>query len=224
MKRPTLFALMLLPFGVASAHDMFLVVPDHDLAPRSEVSIALYNGTFDKSENTIDCDRMIDVSVVDPKGHATHPAENQWRTEGNDTILDLRTGDPGTYVVGVSTKARMIELSGADFNDYLRHDGVLDTLEERKRLGILDRAATERYSKHVKTVLQVGDTTSKTHAHRLGYPVEIVPLENPTKIGRGNTLEVLVLENGQPVAGQLVYASYAGFHVPRRERLPWRGR
>ena len=128
------------------------------------------------------------------------------------TILSFETGAPGTYLVGVSTKARMIELSAEDFSDYLKHDGVTDVLEAREAKGIPDRAANERYSKHVKTILQVGDAATETYAHRLGYPIEIVPLANPAVVGVGDTLEVLVLADGEPAAGQLVYASYEGFH------------
>jgi uncharacterized GH25 family protein len=106
----------------------------------------------------------------------------------------------------------MIELTAEDFSDYLEHDGVLDVLEARLRDGTADRPAAERYSKHVKTILQVGEPKTDSYSHRLGYPIEIVPLANPGTLSAGRTLEVLVLAAGEPVAGQLVYASYEGFH------------
>ncbi len=59
----------------------------------------------------------------------------------------------------------------------------------------------------------MGETTTDSYAHRLGYPIEIVPLANPGALGAGQTLEVLVLAEGEPVAGQLVYASFEGFHT-----------
>lgn len=195
----------------ARGHDMFLVLDDHDLAAHSPARVDLYNGTFDKSENAIDRDRMIDVSIVSGEGTVTHPETSAWREEGAVTVLSFETGGPGTYLVGVSTKARTIELSAADFNDYLAHDGVLDVLESRRQEGIRDRDARERYSKHVKAVVQVGDAASDAFSHRLGYPIEIVPLANPTQLEAGETLEVLVLAEGEPVPAQLVYASYAGF-------------
>ena len=197
---------------VARGHDMFLVLPDHYLAAHSAARVDLYNGTFDKSENAIDRDRMIDVSVVDGVGEITHPDFTAWREEGEVAILSFETGAPGTYLVGISTRERMIELSAEDFNDYLEHDGVLDVLESREKEGILERAANERYSKHVKTILQVGESSTETFSHRLGYPIEIVPSVNPADLEVGDSLEVLVLADGQPVPGQLVYASYDGFH------------
>ncbi len=196
-----------------AAHDMFLVVEDHDLPAASEATVSLYNGTFDKSENSIDRDRMIDVSVVDGQGDVTQPVAQQWVDRDNISLLTFRTGEPGTYVVGVSTRARMIKLSAEDFNEYLKHDGVLDVLADREEEGILDRPANERYSKHVKTILQVGDGSSDAYSTFLGYPIEIIPQSNPADLRPGDTLRVLVMADGSPVSGQLVYASHAGFHA-----------
>lgn len=212
MKRFLAAILTVLAVPVA-AHDMFLVVADHDLPVDSEAFISLYNGTFDKSENAIDRDRMTDVTVIDGQGEAQHPAADQWRDEGNISVLRLQTGGEGTYVVGVSTKPRMIELSAVEFNEYLQHDGVLDVLATREQEGLLDRPAKERYSKHVKSILQVGEATTDTYSTFLGYPIEIVPQSNPAELRPGDTLRVLVMADGSPAADQLVYASYDGFHA-----------
>ena len=212
MRQFLVVIVVLLGSVAAMGHDMFLVVPDHDLPADSTVTVALYNGTFDKSENAIERERMIDVSVVDGEARVSHPALEQWREDGNVTLLDFRTGSPGTYVVALSTKPRIIDLSAADFNDYLKHDGVLDVLEERRRTGKLGLSARERYSKHVKVILRVGGKATHSYSHRLGYPIEIVPLANPTELNAGDALEVLILAGGEPAAGQLVYASHAGYH------------
>lgn len=196
----------------AGAHDMFLVVPDHDFAAGSQITVALYNGTFSTSENTIDRDRMTDVTVVDGQGKVTHPGTEQWREEGNVTVLNIEPGAPGTYLVGVSTSPRVLELSGEEFDEYLAHDGVLDVLETRKESGATDSAVSERYSKHVKTILQVGEGATDTWAHRLGYPVEFVPLSSPGELCPGDTLEFEVLSDNQRLAGQRFYASYEGHH------------
>lgn len=195
-----------------SAHDMFLVVPDHDFGPQARVEVSLYNGTFDKSENTIDRERMIDVSVIDGSGAISHPVPDQWRDSGDVSILAFEAGMPGTHVVGVSTKARMIELSAADFNEYLEHDGVLDVLEARRQSGTLDRAARELYSKHVKTILQVGEEPTASWSRSLGYPIEIVPSSNPSEICVGDELRFEIVADGAPVADQLFYASFEGHH------------
>jgi uncharacterized GH25 family protein len=193
-------------------HDMYLVLPNHYFPAGSPITIALFNGTFDTSENTIDRDRMLDVTVIDGANRGTHPSTDQWSDEGKVSSLAIQSGPPGTYVVGVSTAPRMIELTAEEFNEYLEHDGVMDVLDARRSDGTIDQPAAERYSKHVKTILQVGESATDSYGHRLGYPVEIVPMANPATLSVGGTLEAIVLADGEPVAGQLVYASYAGFH------------
>lgn len=194
----------------AFGHDMFLVLPTHHVPSHSEVTVALYNGTFEESLNTIDRGRMVDVTIADGGGVVTQPDPSQWREEGNATLLTFKTGLPGTYVVGVSTAPKVIELSAADFNEYLEHDGVVDILAQRERGGQLGRPARERYAKHVKTVLQVGDLLTDYHTQLLGYPVEIVPQTNPAALAVGDTLRVLVMANGAPAANQMLYASCTG--------------
>ena len=214
MKKKTLLtvAALVLLVGSLYAHDMFLKLRTYFLVPHTETSIALYNGTFDKSENVITRDRMQDVSIVGPNDEVVHPDTSQWREKDNTTWLDFETGEAGTYVIGVSTRSRFIDLSAEEFNGYLEHDGVQDVLDARKREGKLEEDAREQYSKHIKAIYQVGDKRTDAYQHRLGYPIEIVPLKNPYEIGVFDTLEVLVLRDGQPVANQLVYASYAGYH------------
>ena len=212
MRRCLICAAAILVAIAGFGHDLFLVVPDHHFPVGSPITVALFNGTFEKSENTIDRERMLDVTVVDGAGNVVQPSAEQWREEGTATLLDFQAGSPGTHVVGVSTAARMIELTAEEFNDYLAHDGVLDVLEARRRDGTADQDAAERYSKHVKTILQVGEPATDTFDHRLGYPIEIVPSANPAGLAVGGILEFLVLADGQPVADQLVYASYEGYH------------
>ena len=83
---------------------------------------------------------------------------------------------------------------------------------QRKAGGILDRPANERYAKHVKTILQVGDAATNVYSTLLGYPIEIVPQANPADLQPGDFLKVLIMADGAPAADQLVYASFAGYH------------
>lgn len=219
----TLAALALLTVVIATAaraHTMFLKLDSFFLEPNSTATVALINGDFDNSENAIARDRMLDVSVVGPGG-VVHPPESAWRDSAvfhwspdsvDTAVLTFETGGPGTYLVGVSTAARVITLSAEDFNEYLVHDGITDLIEERAAAGRTNDGATERYSKHVKALVQVGEARSGEWAHELGYPAEFVPLSNPYELGRGDELRVRFLRAGRPVANQLVYASYENHH------------
>jgi len=178
------------------------------LEPNQEAKLSLYNGTFEKSEGLITRDRMVDASVTTQgKRVALNPA--QWKDQDSTiTHLTFNTGKAGTYVVGVSTKARNIALPAKEFNSYLEHDGVLDMLEQRTKDGLLDQDAVERYEKHIKAIYQVGDSKTKDWSTVLGYPLEFVPQANPYEKYSGEKLEVQLLADGKPLSQQLVYADY----------------
>ncbi|NRB48229.1 MAG: DUF4198 domain-containing protein [Saprospiraceae bacterium] len=196
---------------LCSGHDMFLKLDTYLLPPNKDASIELFNGTFESSDNTIDRDRMVDVSLVG-NGNRIVVDTSQWREKDGITILDFKTGEAGTWLAGVSTRARNIEMNAEDFNKYLEHDGVLDMLAWRKENNALDQAAVEKYSKHVKTVFQVGDKKTNDWYHILGYPIEFVPLNNPYEMHIDDVLTVELLWKGEPLVNQLVYVGSDGGH------------
>lgn len=196
-------ALLLAGAMAAAAHDMFVKPETFHAAENGEVLVRLLNGTFSKSENSIARDRLLDVSVVSPAGRARLDTA-QWGVAGDTSTFRVRTGAAGTYVIGVSTRPRVLELAAKDFNTYLEADGIPDVLEARRKGGELQRPARERYSKHVKALLQVGAAPGDQFGTALGYPAEIIPLENPYTLKPGAALRVRTLVDGQPAANQYV--------------------
>ena len=202
------YILLTLAFMVFSSHDMYLKLDTYYLEPETDVRVMLYNGTFEKSDNIITRDRMTDVSLV---GNDTRVRldTSQWTEEGDVTILNFRTGKPGTWVAGVSTAARNIEMDADAFNSYLEHDGVLDMIELRKAEGKMNDPAIERYSKHVKAIFQVGDQLTNDWQTPLGYPIEFVPMDNPSDMHPGHAMTFKLLWKDQPLGNQLVYVGSA---------------
>lgn len=187
------------------AHDLFLKLETYFVPPNTAVRVAVLNGTFSTSEGAVSPDRLLDLSMVGPAERRRIPRES-WKPSGDTTWLTLQTGSAGTYVIGASLSPRQIALSGEDFNGYLKEDGIPDVLDARTRNGELGRAVRERYQKHVKAILQVGDTRTDAFGVVLGYPAEIVPLGNPYRTRLGDTLAVRALVDGKAVANQLVIA------------------
>ena len=193
--------------ALAVAHDMFLKPDRFFLAENASLDLALINGTFTKSENSIARNRLIDISVLGPAGR-TRIDTSAWKADGDTSFFSTRMGGAGTYVMGVSTRTNLIKLTGQEFNEYLESDGIPDVLAARKRDGELGRAVTERYQKHVKTMVQVGDTRTDHYATALGYPAEIIPLQNPYSLKAGATFRFRTLVDGQPAGNQ--YVQYGG--------------
>ena len=195
--------LLLMSAVAAAAHDMFVQPARFFADENAEVIVRVLNGTFSKSENSIDRVRVADVSVVSPTGRQRVDTAD-WSAAGDTSRFTIRTGGAGTYVVGVSTRPNVIALEAKDFNQYLAEDGIPDVLAARRRTGELDRPARERYAKHVKALIQVGSARSDHFATQLGYPAELVPLENPYVLRPGGLLRVRTLVDGKPAANQYV--------------------
>jgi Domain of unknown function (DUF4198) len=197
---PGVLLLLALP---VYAHDMFLRLTDFFVAPNASVTVRLFNGTFVLSENSITPDRLADIAVVSPGGRQRIDVA-AWNASGDTSVYAIRTAAPGTYVLGVSTKPRVLEMSGTEFNAYLRSDGIPDELAARRAQNRLAERSKERYHKHVKALVQVGDVPGAGFSTVLGYPAELVPVENPYALKVGSTLSLRVLVDGKPVANQFV--------------------
>lgn len=193
---------------ILCSHDLYVKLDTYFLKINQEATINLYNGTFEKSENIITRDRMLDASLLF-NGKRLQIDTTQWQDQDSTiTKFAFAPFEMGTYVAGVSTKARNIELTAEKFNNYLKHDGVLDMLEYRKKNNQLDKDAIESYQKHVKAIFQVGKEKTDDWKTVLGYPIEFIPLTNPYGKYTGDKIEVKLLLNGKPLSNQLVYSNH----------------
>lgn len=212
-------ALTLVAAAVADAHDMFLRPVRYYLEPNAVTLVRVLNGTFSKSENSIARTRVADIAVVSPAGRARLDTA-LWSIKGDTSTFEFKATAAGTYVLGVSTKPNFIALQAKDFNAYLTEDGIPDVLNARRRNGEMEKPARERYSKHVKALVQVGRARSAAAITPLGYPAEVVPMTNPYSLKIGDTLSVRTLVEGKPMGAQLVQyggRQLSGSNIAQRE-------
>lgn len=210
MKGRIFVILLALATAVAAplaAHDLFLMLDSFLVPANSRIQLHLLNGTFDMSEGTVlrSRARKIDIQRA---GRVQSTKSLTWASKGDTSHLSFRTGASGTYVVGISLLPRRIVLSGTDFNAYLEEDAILGTLERRRERGELADSAREQYAKHVKAIIQVGDTRTGGWDARLGYPAELVPLRNPYTVAVGDTLKFIALVDRKPAPAMSVLAGY----------------
>jgi uncharacterized GH25 family protein len=206
MKRPlVLFTISILSV-LCLSHELFLKTDAYFLAPGQASELYLFNGTFDKSENSITTDRITDVTILGPNYSFGMDYEKLYEKE-NATYLKFSAGTIGTYVAGVSTAPRTLQMNAEDFNDYLDHEGLVGTLKERDQDGSKNNGANEKYSKHVKSVLQVGETKTEDYKTILNYPIEFVPLSNPYGINVGESISFKLLRDGKPLGNHVVHYS-----------------
>ncbi len=201
------------------AHDMFLKLESYFLEPDAAVTVPLLNGTFSKSENSIARPRIADVAVLGPAGRVTFDT-TVVSARNDSTFFALRTGAAGTYVIGVSTRPNIIGMTGEQFHEYLMEEGLGHVIAARQQAGTAPDSVRERYAKHVKAIVQVGDARSESFGTALGYPAELVPLDNPYDWKRGGTLRFRAVANGAPVPGLTVISggrTATSARLPRRE-------
>ncbi|HEX8877300.1 MAG TPA: DUF4198 domain-containing protein [Phycisphaerales bacterium] len=125
--------------------------------------------------------------------------------DGNDPAGIVQLAKPGTYAVGYRSRNTMITLDGPKFDAYLKEEGLDNALEARK--GKSDVPGRERYSRCAKTLISVGDDRGSGFDHSFGFPLELIPTQNPYALAAGDGLTVTLLADGKPAANALVRAT-----------------
>ncbi len=92
-----------------------------------------------------------------------------------------------------------IELPAHRFAHYLEHEGLAEIVQERARRGESQGPGRERYTRHLKSFVQVGDDFDSAGCQASGQPLEVVPLSDPARLPAGHVLEVELRRDGQPL-------------------------
>ncbi|MDB4881108.1 MAG: hypothetical protein JWL60_2554 [Gemmatimonadetes bacterium] len=208
----------------AAAHDLFLRPRDFFATPGRTVDVRVLNGTFTTSEATVTPDRVRDLTVASPRG-LRHPDRADWSASGKESGWRVLVDGPGTHLLGASLHERTIRLSGTSFTGYLREEALDDVIDARRRERQSADSVHERYGKHVKALVRAGTASSipasGDTAFRavLGYPAELVPLDDPYRVPFRGTMRIRALVDGQATANLSVLV---GGRTPSGARLPRR--
>ena len=207
---------------VLSSHELFLKSDSYFLQEGEPTELYLFNGTFDSSENSITTERITGARITGPNFDFL-PKDSDYYIKGNVTYLKITPGKSGTYVAGISTFPSMIELNAEEFREYLEHEGLDHVIADRAAKGVSDESAREKYSKHVKAILQVDQNRTGHFKTELGYPIEFIPLINPYELKVGDMASFQLKVDGKPLAGQGVHISSRNDGVdPFAKEIPGR--
>ena len=199
-------ALLICALILLSSHELFLKSDTYFLAEDADAELYLFNGTFDGSENVITRDRIVEDRILGPDLDL-QLEDAAYFDKGKATYLTFKTKSSGTYVAGVSTLPRMIDMSAKEFLEYLEHEELTDLISKRAQQGISELPVREKYSKHVKSLLQVGEQRTQDFGKALGYPIEFVPVQNPYALKVGDQVSFKLLFQGKPLASHTVHVS-----------------
>jgi uncharacterized GH25 family protein len=181
----------------ATAHDLWLIPPATAGAGKAVTIWANVGMDFPKGETAPDTSAYLKRIVVNPDGTVGQAVAAG--KDGESGLMTFTPKSPGVYVVAVQTKARVLTLDAAAFNEYLVSGGLPHIYRLRAKEKSLDQPGKERYSKSPKVLVKVGEGKGDA-TMPVGLPLEIVPLADPFALKVGHTLKVRVLFEGKPLA------------------------
>ncbi len=121
-------------------------------------------------------------------------------------VYNFSADKPGNYLLGMERNWSYITIESEKFEAYLREDGLDYIIPEREKLGERKKEGRERYSRFIKSLLQVGDKRDDQYKRKLGLKLELIPLENPYSKKIGDTISFQLSFDGKPTAGRTVFA------------------
>lgn len=109
--------------------------------------------------------------------------------------------DGGGALVAYESDFAAIQLPAADFDAYLKLEGLDEPLRIRQKMGAGAGPGRERYARCPKAWIAGAEAARALRP--AGLPIEIVPLQDPTV---ASEISMRVLLDGKPLAGALVRA------------------
>lgn len=198
MKKILLALGIILSAAPVLAHDYWLLPEKFQVEPGQPVNVRLYLGEDLKpeEERPYEKNRTPYFQLIGPQEpQDLTPA----LTDNQKPLTTLTPTEPGSYLLVLDRNASTITLPAKKFNAYLKYEGLTDILQQRTQAKQSKKTGRERYSRSIKSVLQVGDTVTDTPLQTLNRPIEIIPQQNPITLKPGNSLGLQVLFEGQPI-------------------------
>jgi uncharacterized GH25 family protein len=194
--------LVLLAAGTVRPQEFWLQPKKFRLTPNEEMNVAFLAGeNFDGEPWDLKKNKILKLEL----SHLAKLVDLklQVKPDGKEN-LKYKLAEEGTYLLSMQSSEISLEQDASKFNDYLKENGLDNTLEARTKTNTLDRPSKEFYSRWVKLLVQAGSKTDDTFKKKTGMRIEIIPKQNPYLLKSGDYLQCLVLFNGQPSAHQMV--------------------
>lgn len=126
--------------------------------------------------------------------------------KGAIPVAKFNVGTSGTYLLGMERNPVESILDAEKFTEYLREENLQNIIAERAKRGENEKFGYERYTRFIKSLIQVGDKKDDTYKRLLGFKLEIQPLANPYSTKTGKLLPLKVLFDGKPLENAAVFS------------------
>jgi uncharacterized GH25 family protein len=95
-------------------------------------------------------------------------------------------------------------MDGEQFTEYLREEGLDDIYYQRQKKNIPSDSATQYSARYAKLILQSGTRMDDTYKKVCNLPLEIIPLQDPAGMKKGDPIKFKILYQGKPLFGAKV--------------------
>lgn len=197
-------AILFLASAGSTAHETWLLPDDFSPAAGSLVEFQMSSGMgFPAKGSAITPDRVVDASLAN--NLSIHALDPQRATDGGLSLQAL--AKEGLNCVWVQLRPRILEIPDHDdIKHYLEEIGAGDSVWQHWNAEKDEDLWKESYSKLARTYLRASasgatpDCTATASKSRF----EILPLQDPTQLRAGGSLDLRVLFDGEPISGQSV--------------------
>lgn len=184
----------------AVAHEYWLAPSRYRAGPGETVTLGAFVGTGFRGEaRPYATARAVRFGLTAARRADLMPAS----VNGEMAWAGFEMQDGEGALVSYQSNFATIELPAAEFDDYLRMEGLTGPLAARAELGTQAGPGRERYARCPKTWIAGTKAGGARWQNRVGLPLEIVPLADPAS---ASPLPVRVLWRGRPLAGVMVRA------------------
>jgi uncharacterized GH25 family protein len=135
---------------------------------------------------------------------------------GNHNLVNTKESNPsitieqnGIHQIGWQSDVTYISIEPALFNEYIALEGYKTAIAARKKNA--NTRGRERYSRFIKTYVQVGAQKTEDYKKPLGFKIEIIPSNNPAFLKVGDEIEVQLLYDGKPLPRNRMMATHENY-------------
>jgi ketosteroid isomerase-like protein len=187
------------------AHDFWLVPDAFRIAAGEALEVrGQTSSAFPSSEAAVGPERIASARLIDDHGEVEI---GEFSRAGRSLLIRHRPSRPGQKIVAMALHPVSVRESAESFRRYLELEGAPDVLARLEREGRLPTdSLTRRYTKYAKTLVEVGTGGPRVATRRVGHPLELVPLRDPSSLTPGDTLALELVFEDRPLAGATVHA------------------
>lgn len=196
------------------AHEFWLAANKYRVQIGEKISISFLVGEGFKGEKWGGRAKRLD-KFIHHSSKKTTDLTNLAKTDTANASIPISFDETGTHLLSMTSFNSFIELDGEKFNAYLQEDGINEIYEQRAKTNQLNAPAREFYSRCAKTLIQVGEKSTKNFQKVIGMPLEIIPLQNPYTKKVGESIEFKILFLNRPLPN----ASVKIWHRPDTEAV-----